>query len=173
MVLVSVRLSVALTRHLTGGQAPPGDSFQGDLTHIVGLAGGIRPAGRLLGLPESSIRRWLAGATPRRPVDLIRPVRRYFATRESFINAYNGTDSLVVVADTRYSNELRKSRHLHVGREIPLRRIQAILRAWLDGADKTVDNNLMRAIKENYFLLEGGPEDMAMVQIRPERVYFE
>ena len=174
MVLVSRGLAGALNRHLTAGQDLPGDSFQEDLTHVVGLAGGVRPAGRLLGLPESSIRRWLAGAKPRRPIDLVRPLRRYFATREAFTNAYNGQDSMVVVADVLYSNDVRKNRHLHVGREIPLRRIQAILRAWLDGNDKTVGNNLMRAIKENYFGLEGDAEDLAMVQIRTvHRIYFE
>ena len=174
MVLVSRGLAASLTAYLTAGQNLPGESFQGDLAHVIGLAGGIRPAGRLLGLPESSIRRWLAGAKPRRPVDLVRPVRRFFATQQRFTSAYNGYDSMVVVADVLYSNEVRKNRHLHVGREIPARRIQAILRAWLDGNDKTVGNNLMRAIKENYFGLEGDQEDLAMVQIRQvHRIYFE
>ena len=151
---MSRTLATALTTWMTEGHAiPTGEDFHQDLVRAVNLAGGQRAAGRLLGVPESSLRRWLGGARPRRQVDLVRPIRRLFAGRQRFVDAYNGYMSMVVTANVTYSSDTR-SRQLHVGREISIRRIQAVLRAWEDGNDRTAHNNLSRAIKEDYFRID-------------------
>ena len=151
---MSRTLATALTAWITEGHSiPNGEDFHEDLRRTVNLVGGQRPAARLLGVPESSVRRWLAGGRTRRTIDFVRPIRRLYAGRQRFVNAYNGYVSMVVEANITYSNDTRR-RRIHVGREISIRRIQAILRAWEDGNDRTVHNNLSRAIKEDYFRID-------------------
>ena len=169
----AAELAGALTAYLTEGKGFP-PTFRDQLGFLVEAAGGNRPAGRLLGLPESSIRRWLAGAKPRAPRDLTPFLRAYWAGRPRFIEAYNGYASFVGVMDILYSNDERTARTVHFGREVPLRRIQAILRAWEAGADKTVGNNLSRAIKEDYFSLGSDQASLGMVSIGEVReIYTE
>lgn len=172
---MSRTLATALTEWFTeGNPIPTGEDFHTDLRRATDLVGGQRPVARLLGVPESSVRRWLAGGKTRRAIDFVRPIRRLFAGRQRFVNAYNGFASMVVTADVTYSNDTRR-RPLHVGREVSIRRVQAILRAWEDGNDRTTHNNLLRAIKEDYFRLDGDePGAMGFVVMKgPYGIAFE
>jgi hypothetical protein len=142
-----------LSRALASGErlAGPGRTFHENLEILVQQTGSGRAAGRALGVPETTIRRWRGGVTPRKLPDIV-PTARGAATarKQAFTNLYTGVDTLKIRAEVHYSSDVRV-RWLHIGREVSLRKMQGILRAWTAGQDARAERLLRNAILDDYF----------------------
>lgn len=131
--------------------ANPGRNTLATLHNVVGDAGGIRPAARALGVPESSLRGWLKGVTPKRsPQSILAAARGFYADRRGqYDAAYRGDRLLTINGLIRVSKDVRV-RTVHPGRNIPLAKIRNALRAWRAGDDARAERLLYKAIDEHY-----------------------
>ncbi len=133
--------------------SPPalGRSPAGILRHLVDSVGSVSETARLLGVARSTLRGWLAGRTPRRDPRIIVATARGVATARTgrYDKAYRGDTKLVIRGTVRVSRDLRE-RTLHVGRHIPQRKMQNVLRAWAAADDQRANRLLWKAISEHY-----------------------
>lgn len=134
--------------------ATHGRSFHENLEILVEQTGSGRAAGRLLGVPETTIRRWRTGVTPRRVLDLV-PFARVAASarKGAFGKVYRGEATIAIKAVIVYSSD-RRERWIHIGREISRQKMQGIMRAWAGGDDERATRLMRNAIYRDYFHIE-------------------
>jgi len=147
-------LITAMGTDLTGLKHVPRRSYEPSTNAaiLVAAAGGNRAAARILGVAESTVRRWLQGAKPRDPHRLVEAARLTASMRYkpgAYDAAYQGDTLMVITAWIRISGDKRK-RSVSVGQHIPQRRMQAVLRAWRAGDDDKAERLLIKAIDEEY-----------------------
>lgn len=132
-------------------------SAQENIEILVAAIGSGRAAARALGVAESTLRGWRKGARPRRDNQLFVATTRGAATArfrpDHYDDAYHGRKIMAIKGIIRVSNDARP-RTAHVGREIPLRSMQGVLRAWSSGDDDKAERLLQNAIIRYYASLE-------------------
>jgi hypothetical protein len=145
---------------LTGLNNPPSATLSvwENLEILVAATGSGRAAARALGVAESTLRGWRKGARPRRTnLEFVATARgaatAYYRPSafggSHYDAAYRGDVIMAIRGWIKVSNDSRK-RTIHVGREIPQRSMQGILRAWSAGNDEKAESLLVNAITRYY-----------------------
>lgn len=136
---------------LTYPYQPPDRNTLRNLHGLVSGYGSKRGAARALGVPESTLRGWLKGVTPKRDPQAIQTALRglYADARGHYASAYRGDTLLTISGLIRVSKDVRV-RTVHPGRVIPLAKIRNVLRAWRAGDDARAERLLYKAIDEHY-----------------------
>lgn len=129
----------------------PGTGVAANLALIVAHTGSGRAAGRYLGVSESTLRGWRHGVTPRRDPAFFQIAARVLLSEKSGVwgPAYRGESELVISGLVRVSGDVRR-RTIHIGRYIPRRSMQFVLRAWRQGNDAQAEKVLYAAIDRYY-----------------------
>jgi hypothetical protein len=144
-------VSVGLTRR----DPPPSNALSpAENAEILASAvGGGRAAARLLGIGESTFRGWRAGRQPRKGGDLLVAAARAATAGRRYDAAYAGETELEINGLIIVSSDAR-IRTIHPGRNIPLRQMRNVLRAWINGDDSRAERLLAKHIDEFYQPME-------------------
>jgi len=134
------------------GNAVPGPRrpFHENLRILIDAAGSGRAAGRLLGVAETTLRRWRSGVTPRHDrQSLVISAGRAILGGTTYRRAYEGELTIRIKGVIVASKDVR-DRTISPGRTIPRRSFQRTLRLWLAGDDEAAGNSLLKATEKYY-----------------------
>ena len=132
------------------------------------LYGSGRAASRALGIPESTLRGWRKGVTPKgESAQKIQLLAR--AAAPGIRDAYDGSSKLAIKATVQFSGD-RRDRIIHPGRYIPRPLMRRIITTWVQGKDRTVETLLHNAIQTHYFNTDATE---ALVYMQPTDAWFE
>lgn len=134
---------------------------------VSNLYGSGRAASRATGIPESTLRGWRHGVTPKGPA--AERLLRLTRVAAPNLNYARDNGSLAIQGTVQYSAD-RRDRIIHPGRFIPRSLIRRALTEWVNGNFNKAETLIHNATMKYYFNDEA---EETLIYMQPTRVWFE